>query len=468
MDSNKNLRAYFTKTYSLSASSSPGSGGAVVPTGGTFDEGTKVTLTASPAQYYRFNGWAGDASGTSDHLTIVMDSNKQITASFVKLTYTLQAQPDPPNGGTIGPGSGTYEAASQRTITATPAVGYRFDHWEGSITGSSAAVPLVMDGDKTVIAHFTRVFTLAVSSAPLNGGTVNPPSRTYDEEQTVILVATPSKDYWFKGWGGDSSGSSDQLTVTMNSNKTIVASFAKITYSLQSAVDPSGGGTVEPAGGIYEVGTEVKVTAIPSPGYRFGHWAGSMSGTSNPISVPMDANKNLTATFIKVYSLTVAPSPDGSASINPTQGVYDAGTKVPLVAAALFPYAFSRWVGTDNDNSLATTVTMNSDKQVVVYFTKLNPGGAQTKGGMYTGREVRLPITLSAGQWVKGGFISDSNVNVPFRILDPAFGIVQHLGYTRNASFTFQAQANGDYYVDIPYTFAFATSNYTVTYTIYS
>ncbi|MEM2173774.1 MAG: hypothetical protein QXJ34_02145, partial [Candidatus Pacearchaeota archaeon] len=45
--------------------------------------GTYVLLTAVPSANYSFANWSGDASGTSNPLTIIMDSNKSITANFV-------------------------------------------------------------------------------------------------------------------------------------------------------------------------------------------------------------------------------------------------------------------------------------------------------------------------------------------------------------------------------------------------
>jgi uncharacterized repeat protein (TIGR02543 family) len=49
-----------------------------------FAAGTEVTLTAAPAEGYRFGGWAGDLSGSQDNMTVVVDSSKTITAKFGK------------------------------------------------------------------------------------------------------------------------------------------------------------------------------------------------------------------------------------------------------------------------------------------------------------------------------------------------------------------------------------------------
>ncbi|WP_081671058.1 DUF6055 domain-containing protein [Sporocytophaga myxococcoides] len=84
------------KTYTLSVSV-VGSG-TVTPTSGTYDEGTTVILSAKPASGYLFTGWSGNASGTTNPLSVIMDANKTITATFTAIpiqtiTYTAEMQP---------------------------------------------------------------------------------------------------------------------------------------------------------------------------------------------------------------------------------------------------------------------------------------------------------------------------------------------------------------------------------------
>jgi uncharacterized membrane protein len=70
--------------YELSTLASPPEGGTVTldPPGGTYEEGTEVTMTAEPAVNYEFDHWSGDASGTSTSVTITMDSDKVVAAHF--------------------------------------------------------------------------------------------------------------------------------------------------------------------------------------------------------------------------------------------------------------------------------------------------------------------------------------------------------------------------------------------------
>jgi len=69
-------------TYTLAASISPSGAGSVSPSGGEYESGVQVTLTASPASGYTFDHWSGGASGTASTITITMDSDKSLIANF--------------------------------------------------------------------------------------------------------------------------------------------------------------------------------------------------------------------------------------------------------------------------------------------------------------------------------------------------------------------------------------------------
>jgi uncharacterized repeat protein (TIGR02543 family) len=49
---------------------------------GTFNLGAEATLTATPSAGYVFVGWFGDASGNVNPLTVTIDANKSIGATF--------------------------------------------------------------------------------------------------------------------------------------------------------------------------------------------------------------------------------------------------------------------------------------------------------------------------------------------------------------------------------------------------
>jgi uncharacterized repeat protein (TIGR02543 family) len=78
-----------TITYTLSTSATNGS---VSPSGGTYDAGTNVDLTASPNSGYQFDEWSGDISGAQNPITVTMDSNINVTANFSQVNQTLIAE----------------------------------------------------------------------------------------------------------------------------------------------------------------------------------------------------------------------------------------------------------------------------------------------------------------------------------------------------------------------------------------
>jgi len=88
----------FPSMYPLTLSTSPLAGGSVQsnPSGTCQIAGSMVTITATPAANYTFTGWSGDASGTTNPLTVTMDAAKNITANFA--TYELTTSASPPRG----------------------------------------------------------------------------------------------------------------------------------------------------------------------------------------------------------------------------------------------------------------------------------------------------------------------------------------------------------------------------------
>jgi len=84
--------------YQLITTESPLYGGSINPDcsiGCLYDDGTPVTLTATPNSGYTFAGWSGACSGTGT-CQVTMDSDKTVTATF---TGTLQSFSDDFNDG---------------------------------------------------------------------------------------------------------------------------------------------------------------------------------------------------------------------------------------------------------------------------------------------------------------------------------------------------------------------------------
>jgi hypothetical protein len=150
------------------------------------------------------------------------------------------------------------------------------------------------------------------------------------------------------------------------------------TYTLTTAVNPPGTGSVSPSGGQYESGVQVTITASPAGGYTFGYWSGSASGSSPTINITMDHDYSVTANFevvsVEHHNLTISSTGGGSV-VDPGEPgpyTYDEGEVVDLVAEADEGYCFVNWSG-DVDtiadvNDANTTITMNDDYAITANF----------------------------------------------------------------------------------------------------
>lgn len=77
-------------TYTLSVAPDDPRRGQVTPTGGTFNAGQSVELTATASNYFQFAGWGGDLGGSTNPVTITMDGDRVITATFSEVLATNQ------------------------------------------------------------------------------------------------------------------------------------------------------------------------------------------------------------------------------------------------------------------------------------------------------------------------------------------------------------------------------------------
>jgi hypothetical protein len=93
------------------------------------------------------------------------------------------------------------------------------------------------------------------------------------------------------------------------------------TYTLVTGVVGSGSIQVVPAQVSYAPGSSVTLTAVPDDAcHEFVEWSGDAGGSTNPLVIAMDANKNITATFtVKTY--TIAASAGTGGAISPSGDV---------------------------------------------------------------------------------------------------------------------------------------------------
>ena len=115
-----------------------------------------MTIRALPDANHRFKDWSGNASGSDNPIIVIMDSPMSVTANFIR-QYSLILTSG--TGGTTDPSPGTYvyDEGSEVSITAIPDTHYRFQNWSGDDSGSSIALPITMNSDKSINADFIRI-----------------------------------------------------------------------------------------------------------------------------------------------------------------------------------------------------------------------------------------------------------------------------------------------------------------------
>jgi hypothetical protein len=287
------------------------------PPGDVYTDGTVVTLTPLPGDVnWEFSSWSGDLIGSVDPETVTMTSDKTVTATFTLKQYTLVTATVGNGSVTLDPPGGTYDAGTVVTLTATAGnPDYEFSGWGDDLSGSTNPITMTMDTDKNVTATFTLLqYDLATASIGSGGVSLAPSGGAYDPGIKVAATAAPSVHWEFQSWSGALIGSTNPQTITMDADKAVTATFTLKQYSLITATVGNGNLIVDPPGGVYDALTEITLTASPDPNKQFLGWSGGLSGTTNPITLTMDSDKTVTATFGEVADVTFEGTVTGGSS----------------------------------------------------------------------------------------------------------------------------------------------------------
>ena len=145
--------------YTLTATANPAEGGSVTGAG-VYEEGTTVTLTATPNEGYEFVSWTNGGAVVSTNATysFVIKKNLALVANFKAVEATVYTISTEAVNGTVT-GAGVYEEDATVTLTATPADGYNFKNWTVSGAEVSAENPYIFTAtaDVTVTANFEEI-----------------------------------------------------------------------------------------------------------------------------------------------------------------------------------------------------------------------------------------------------------------------------------------------------------------------
>jgi len=226
------------------------------------------------------------------------------------------------------------------------------------------------------------MYTLTTSANPVEGGILNPNGGTVSSGDQISVTQTPNQEFIFQNWSGAASGSSNTVTVIMDSDKTLTANYIKKKYALTTSVE--GEGTVTEkviktgAATDYNSGTVVELTAEPKSEWVFKEWSGDLTGTENPKQITIDKAKSITAVFVKKqYALTTSVEGEGTIAEKVIKAGattdYNSGTIVELTAEPSVNWIFKEWSGDLTGTENPKQITIDKPKTVKAIFTEFIP-----------------------------------------------------------------------------------------------
>ncbi|MGQ0697637.1 MAG: InlB B-repeat-containing protein [Panacagrimonas sp.] len=290
------------------------------------DEGTLISLTATPDAGKHFDGWSGPCVGTAScQFALTADTVATATFSNIAAQFPLAVKK---TGGGVGTVTGAgincgasctvqVNSGSAVTLNAAPALGSVFIGWTGACTGSGPC-NLTVNASTTVTAVFRKqLFRLLVSTQGNGTGTVSGGGidcgttcvASLPAGTPVSLTPTPSAGSKFVGWRGACTGTGG-CAVTMSAAKRVTAIFAPLSYRLDVQVSgPAASGRINtaPAGircgtlgtdctEAYAPGKTVTLSPFAASRHHFLGWSGDCSGTGACV-VQMGQDRRVVGSF---------------------------------------------------------------------------------------------------------------------------------------------------------------------------
>jgi len=218
---------------------------------GVYENNTEVNLKAEAEENWGFNYWGGDVTGSKRreyNITLEMDEDKDVQAYFGRKELKVNVQDgegivivewDGESHTVEGTDTLYFAEGTEVTLKGEPEGSWAFDYWGGDITGSKRRekdITLTMDDDKTLSAHFIKLFDLTVEiigegSIEIDGEEIEDDwIEQYKKDTEVELVASPFENWSFSHWRGDypeGEERNESITIMMDTDKNIQALFSE-------------------------------------------------------------------------------------------------------------------------------------------------------------------------------------------------------------------------------------------------
>ncbi len=148
----------------------------------TYDEGTEVTLVATPDAHQQLTGWSGCTTESGNECDVRVAAAENVTATFAPILHGLTVTKSGDGSGTVtGTPAGIdcgatcasdFEEGATVSLTAVADSGSEFTGWSGACTGVGPCL-VTLGSDQAVVAGFAKK---ASEGGETGGGSGTPPS----------------------------------------------------------------------------------------------------------------------------------------------------------------------------------------------------------------------------------------------------------------------------------------------------
>ena len=262
-----------------------------------------------------------------------------------------------------GGGDGTT-GTSGNPITFAEGATYQFRAWSADSIGQGSEV--IYSGLYAVPLPPPAYPVEVAVSGP---GTVSTPGGLFTAGTPFSVLAVPSARAVFSGWSGDVSGGQNPASLTVSGPTSLTANFSPAQASLTLVTSGSGSAS---GGGTYPVGTQVAISAVPSPQWAFSGWSppdGVASPSAASTTVLVNSPMSLTASF-SLATAVLQTTAIGGGSVTGS-GTYPINAVATVNAQPGPGYGFSQWEGDLSGSQNPGSVLMSASKSVTAVFVAL-------------------------------------------------------------------------------------------------
>lgn len=358
--------------YSLTTSMSGTGSGTVtlIPSGGSYTNGTEVVVTATPANGNTFTGWSDGV--TDNQRTYTMTSNISVSAVFTIRTYTVTFEDY--NGKVLLSRNCNWGDEMPFPEADPSREGYRFMGW-------TPTPPETVTRTATYSANYeAKKYTVKFHANYGSGtDTFEDQEFSYGTKQNLASVASlrfAKTGYSFAHWRDSDentySDGAEVINLATSGEFDLYAVWSPIAYTIAFDGNGAESGSVDSIDAEYDISYDLPKNGFVRSGFDFKGWRiGSASyGVGDSVS-NLTAVAGETVTFSAVWSELRYVAFDGNGADNAGAMIDDVMTFDGIETKALVPnkfektgYTFGGWA--TNDTTAAALEDVYKDCADVV------------------------------------------------------------------------------------------------------